>query len=425
MTATRRATRRSPHETGTWDPLVRPIAVAMLAMLLALDSSGISVINGVRLPNTVPLLLGFAGIALALVIPRPEPIIVPVASSLLVIMLVASVWWSHDPFVANLWLRTSGVVMLGAVALGLVLPNRDVVAAFKLFVGLVLSVTVVAVAIDPLARIHIDPLGEAPDLAGWHGWFIHKNTMAGFLVVALPTAMAFYRHRTTRCLAYLAITVLIVGSDSTTGRSALAMQVAVRIWFAVNRRLTSRGSATFAVSTTALVLVAGAAVVSSLAAIADAAGKDLTFTGRTQIWAAVIDKIGDAPLLGHGVKGIFGVPNTVETALVIRQIGFPAGHAHNGLLDVALQLGLVGVVIALAQVVRLIRSSLGEMRRSLSVPMFGLTLIAGICVMSVGESSLLDASVAVVFCSQAMMLRTARANRRASGLRRSNSAAVG
>ncbi|NLA35982.1 MAG: O-antigen ligase family protein, partial [Actinobacteria bacterium] len=183
------------------------------------------------------------------------------------------------------------------------------------------------------------------------------------------------------------------------------------LWFTVNRRLSSRGSATFAVSTAALMIVAAAAVASSLAAIADAAGKDLTFTGRTEIWAVVIDRIGQQPILGHGVKGLFGTPKTPETMEVIREIGFSAGHSHNGLLDVLLQLGIVGAVIVIAQIFFIFRYSLHEMRRSHRVPLFGLTYAAGICVMSVGESALLDSSVAMAFCVTTMLLRTARSNR--------------
>ncbi|NLA35036.1 MAG: hypothetical protein GX868_05030, partial [Actinobacteria bacterium] len=325
MTAALRTSNRETHATGSWDPLIRPIAVLALATLFVLDSAGVNAINGFRLPNSVPLLAGLGGIALAAVVPRPEKIIIPIAPMLLVVLLVASVWWSHDPFVANLWLRSNGMVMLGTIALGLVLPNRDLITALKIFVGLVLVITLVAVLIDPLARTHIDPTGESPELSGWHGWFVHKNTMAGFMMVALPVIMAFYRNRFLRWTAYLAIIVLMVGSDSTTGRSALAVQVAAFLWFTVNRRLSSRGSATFAVSTAALMIVAAAAVASSLAAIADAAGKDLTFTGRTEIWAVVIDRIGQQPILGHGVKGLFGTPKTPETMEVIREIGFSAG----------------------------------------------------------------------------------------------------
>lgn len=412
VATTKRAPLRIAPTTQNWDPLVRPIAVVALATLLILNSAGIGAINGLSIPNSVPLLAGMGALGIAFLIPRPEPIVIPIAPSLLLVMLISSVWWSADPNNAILWLRSDAVVMVGIASLVLVLPNRDVIAALKLFVAAVLAITLLAVSIDPLARIHIDATGEAPPLKGWHGWFIHKNTMAGFMVTALPVVMAFYRSAVARWLGYAAIVVLMVGSDSTTGRAALAVAIAVRAWFGVNRRLSSRGSATFVVSTVALVIVAIAAAIGSLAAIADAAGKDLTFTGRTQIWTAVIDAIGQRPVFGYGVRGLFSPPASPLTSELIRAIGFKAGHAHNGLLDVALQLGVVGVVLVVGLLAGIIRAGLREMRRSYHVPMFALTVAAGLCVASVGESALLNSTVGVVIIVRTLLLRSARSHQR-------------
>lgn len=401
---------RSRYRGRSWDPLIRPLAVAALALCLLFNSRAVLAIDGVLIPNTVPLLLGLGAIAMAITVPRPETVIIPIAPTLLMLLLIASVGWSADPDNSILWLRSDMIVAVGVAALVLALPNRDVIAGLKLFVGVALAVTLLAVVVDPLARMHIDPTGEAPDLTGWHGWFIHKNTMAGFMVVALPTVMAFYRTRWARWTGYAVIVVLMIGSDSTTGRSALVVVAAVRVWVAFNRRLSSRGSVTFLVSTIALVALAIIAAVSSLATLADAAGKDLTFTGRTQIWSAVLNAWAERPILGYGIKGLFAVPLSSMSLQLMREIGFKAGHAHSGPLDVGLQLGLVGLIAVIGVLVGIYRASIRELRRSLSVPMFCLTVIVGITIMSVGESALLGPNIAVFFILRAMLLKTARAN---------------
>jgi len=40
-------------------------------------------------------------------------------------------------------------------------------------------------------------------------------------------------------------------------------------------------------------------------AIANALGRDVTLTGRTSIWAVVLDKISKHPWLGYGYKGFW------------------------------------------------------------------------------------------------------------------------
>jgi exopolysaccharide production protein ExoQ len=75
-------------------------------------------------------------------------------------------------------------------------------------------------------------------------------------------------------------------------------------------------------------------------------GKDPSLTNRTLIWRAVMASIGQHPILGYGYGGFWnGLQG--ESANVISMVGISLGHAHNGLLNLSLQLGLIGVVIFL------------------------------------------------------------------------------
>ncbi len=72
--------------------------------------------------------------------------------------------------------------------------------------------------------------------------------------------------------------------------------------------------------------------------------KDLTFSGRTDLWPLVIDKIEQQPWLGYGFgafwNGFDGPSKYVWDALF-----FAAPNAHNGYLDILLELGIVGLTI--------------------------------------------------------------------------------
>ena len=71
--------------------------------------------------------------------------------------------------------------------------------------------------------------------------------------------------------------------------------------------------------------------------IVDLFGKDLTFTGRTDIWNTAIELISFNPLLGYG--------NMSEIQRIIMFNNQNAVHCHNLLLDIIFQVGILGIAI--------------------------------------------------------------------------------
>jgi len=88
-------------------------------------------------------------------------------------------------------------------------------------------------------------------------------------------------------------------------------------------------------------------VVSNLETIVvDILGKDMTFTGRTTLWLSIIDVIKERPWLGYGYQAFWSGLDG-PSAPVIRSEGWLTPDAHNGFLDLVLQLGLVGLFVFL------------------------------------------------------------------------------
>ncbi len=81
-------------------------------------------------------------------------------------------------------------------------------------------------------------------------------------------------------------------------------------------------------------------------------GKDPTLTGRTEIWAYVISDIQMKPLLGWGYGSFFGAiirqPEEISDA-----VHWVVPQAHNGLLEMLLEIGLVGLTLYVALLVRI------------------------------------------------------------------------
>ncbi len=72
-------------------------------------------------------------------------------------------------------------------------------------------------------------------------------------------------------------------------------------------------------------------------------GKDATLTGRTDMWPYIIDMIAKEPWLGYGYSAFWQDWNSPGAAVWYAARWTPP-NAHNGLLDLWLDLGLVGVL---------------------------------------------------------------------------------
>jgi O-antigen ligase len=86
-----------------------------------------------------------------------------------------------------------------------------------------------------------------------------------------------------------------------------------------------------------------AVLVANIPALLMFLGKRPDLTGRTELWSQVITAIGKHPWCGYGVhsfwKGMYG-----PSASVIEALGWDVPHAHNGILDLLLDVGVIGLV---------------------------------------------------------------------------------
>ncbi len=315
------------------------------AFLIAFRVEGFLVV-----PGLAPLAL-LGGVFPVLLL-APTKVMSKLPISLSVLLLVgwelASVIWTNSPEGTAYIMQIDVPIVVGIMLIVGVIAFRDLITALLLSIRAALVITLIAVAVDPLARTHFDPTGKSLDLEGWHGWFPHKNTMGPYLVFSLLTILTFDRSRLGKLASLGAIGVLLAFSDSVTGISAAILGLAIWVWVQLYRNLDLRNSSIFLLSSLMVLAFALVGAATSLTAITDASGKDLTFTGRTFIWRATFNAWMERPVLGYGLGGILGQdPITPRTAEVWRAIGFRVPHSHNGVLDVGIQLGLIGVALFL------------------------------------------------------------------------------
>ncbi len=266
------------------------------------------------------------------------------SSLLLVGLAVASVAWSAAP---DITLRRS-FAFLGTTAFGIYLAARwDTRSQLRLLaaalgVAAVMSFAL-AVALPGWGRDQVVHVGA------WQGIYTEKNTLGQMMVVGTVVFVLLRRLARRRWVATAGAGLSAALVLLSTAGTALAVLVALGLLTLLLRAL--RLSVTLAVPLAiGFVLVGGSAaawMAENLDVVLTAMGKDPTLTGRTSMWEVIVASIADRPVLGHGYAA-FWLGREGPSAEALEAIGWDTPGAHNGYLDLALQVGGVGLLVFLA-----------------------------------------------------------------------------
>jgi O-antigen ligase len=261
----------------------------------------------------------------------------------LAMLSVLSTAWSQDPAMT---FRRS-VMLLGPTVFALFLHVRY---GYRQQLQLLLLAGICAAALSLAICLVFPNVGLDPSLhdGSWQGIFPQKNVCARACVFfALPAVVLWGRaaRRTPiAALALLLLGALLFKARSATGLVLMAVAVIATLSMRLLRKLRANESMVFCT-----VLIAGAVTGASLLAtkFADFAlifGKDSTLTGRTAIWAGAVEAILKHPVLGYGYSA-FWLGLKGESANIVLATKWMVPTAHNGFLDLLLQLGAVGLVL--------------------------------------------------------------------------------
>jgi exopolysaccharide production protein ExoQ len=293
------------------------------------------------------------------------------------------------------------VVIVAIVGL---LPITDIYRGLLAGCQVAIAWTVIFTITNPATAMRHP--GEA--IPGWVGSFIHKNSLAPFMLFAVLVAWSFEPHRTRRRLMYAVAGFFIVMSQSTT---VLAIGfVLVPLGLLVRRlaRLNAGGRSALLLVTFVGCVAFGVALISAAETLLASRGKDLTFTSRTDIWTGAIDAIEQRPLLGYGAGGVWMNPNAEPARSILRGLGFPVFHAHNGYLEVLLQLGAVGLGIVVLLMILVFRFGALELVRDVDVGVFMMLFVLLIALMSLSEVTTMGAWLVLLCAFQTIAVRVRR-----------------
>jgi O-antigen ligase len=140
-------------------------------------------------------------------------------------------------------------------------------------------------------------------------------------------------------------------------------------------------------------------------------GKDPTLTGRTDLWPYLIPYISERPMLGSGFFAFWSSVNPAANE-ISSLLGWPATHAHNGLMEMLLEVGIVGTIFFVFLWARNVVLALRCLRTpAKDFAVSSLLCCGGIVLMGVSENVLVDHSqvlVSVFFITGLMCERTVR-----------------
>jgi O-antigen ligase len=239
------------------------------------------------------------------------------------------------------------VVVLSAALIPEALPHRSY-TRFVMVATLAVMAASIGVAVL-VPNIGIDFYGYSPV---WRGVFPRKNSLAWVALLGVLLGTTSTNTQVFMRFALLSSSLLcLVMSGGMGNLATLAVLSILMFIMAILRR--SRLSpaarvASFLVATVAIALLAA----TSLEAAVTAVGRDLTFTGRTDVWQAYLPEIQKRWFLGYG-PGMFGSPSVVTSA-ILASSGFdaPIYTPHNTLLAYAGDSGVCGLFAFLALSVR-------------------------------------------------------------------------
>jgi O-antigen ligase len=299
------------------------------------------------------------GFVLVQVLIRPRQLIRPLLRSPFLLAVIGlafvSVLWSSESLPNHLRMTYPLVVttLVGTFLISRYRP-QELVELLAITYGIVVFLSLAVVFLYPQLGTAQGALSDQ-----WRGVFTHKNSLGHSMLLAiLAFGLIVWQGHRWRWLAWIGLglsALLLIKSGSITPVVVLAVVLVGVPLAAMVYRSRRKGAVILLILCTGM----GAALfgLSQREVALTALGKDTSLSGRIPLWVSVWDQIQERPWLGYGYRAFWQPlagpeePEGAQVNEVQAAAGWPAEAAHNGFLEVWLDLGLVGLVcflIALA-----------------------------------------------------------------------------
>lgn len=337
--------RRLPAAAGTWRGTLWTVFVSVCF----LGMSHPKILED-HMP-TIVLWLWMAGALVAII--DAKAVRVPALPVTVVAFLgfcLVSLVWTTD---ADLTGRATLYYLAMALLAGFIATNTTGDLLIRgLSFGVILVVALSGLAIVAGHPIAVYTRGDVSVVQGLYG---NRNIFAYVLLFGLCAVLSVGCRtvigRLAQATASAVVLIAIFSTQSATGLLAAVLMIVARLVQALVRSVPPRRRK---MTVRVLVLVAAlgaAATLANLPRIFSILGKNETLTGRTPLWEAIIDVWWQsAPLQGEGWGAVwtyawFPSDGSPARDRINELLSRPLNHGHNAVLDILIQVGLVGVIL--------------------------------------------------------------------------------
>jgi exopolysaccharide production protein ExoQ len=264
---------------------------------------------------------------------------------LLVLLAIVSIAWSVD---SGLTLRRS-ISLVGGTLIGIDFALhhsiREQLRLLYVVLGLFVFLSIIVQVFFP----GLIPHGNF-DADAWHGIVSFKGNFAKIVVLATVAMLCRPRRSLTDFVVVTALTALgialILAAHSVEG---LVIMAGMLVFFGVSGALRwkPRLLTLAALACLAIAIPTSYFALHNLEGLTAMLGRDSTLTGRTTIWSAALSSIARSPVYGYGYSAFWAL-SAPEATRIREVVKWETPHAHNGYIDLTLELGLAGLLLFFA-----------------------------------------------------------------------------
>lgn len=254
-------------------------------------------------------------------------------------------------FLSQLWSINSESTLTGAIRLAVgALIGVSMARGVDLRIQpeLVWKCLIIGMILSAIAAVIFPDIAVASDIreSSWQGIYSTKNVFGRISALAIFAIVVDMigrqkREKRYRVIALAFSLVCLFKSGSAFG---LAATLTVALILAALYLMRHVYRIAFPVLIAVVLLFLETALESLSQNISTVAGefqRDPTLTGRTDLWNYVIEYIRDRPILGYGYSAFW---NSSLGDLASAALGFKIVHAHNGSIEMMINLGIIGLL---------------------------------------------------------------------------------
>jgi len=197
------------------------------------------------------------------------------------------------------------------------------------------------------------PQAIDPAFGSWRGIELQKNLLGHTSLMIFILGIYFFyesKNKLSKYNSFLLIllsTLAIILSDSSTNLIGLIVLILILTVANIDKYFSPLGFGRLFSNLIIIAIILGSIILSVFASeilgiIPGLFGKDLTFTGRDIIWIYIWNEIQHKFWLGYGY-GAYWIMGTSVIDLFQSFVGWRVNEAHNGFLEIMLQLGITGL----------------------------------------------------------------------------------